>query len=169
VEREILKQVLSFLLEEYKGRIAAITGSDHRRESFNPDMSRESAVNGFAPQSMESTDGVDKFDILITTDVLAEGVNLQQCCHIINYDLPWNPMRLVQRHGQTDRIGSRHKEVFLRTIFPTDRLDALLDLEQRILDKLVLAARSLVLPPLLRENEEEDKFSLRQEKKLTSF
>ena len=130
-------------LAEYKDRIAAIIGSDHRRESFNPGMSRESAVNGFAPQSMESTNQSDKFDILITTDVLAEGVNLQQCCHIINYDLPWNPMRLVQRHGRIDRIGSRHKEVFLRTIFPIDRLDALLDLEQRILDKLTLATRSI--------------------------
>ena len=130
-------------LTEYKGRIAAIIGSDHKRERFNPGMSRESAVNGFAPQSMESTNQSDNFDILITTDVLAEGVNLQQCCHIINYDLPWNPMRLVQRHGRVDRIGSRHKEVFLRTIFPTDRLNALLDLEQRILDKLTLAARSI--------------------------
>ncbi len=130
-------------LTEYKGRIAAIIGSDHKRERFNPGMSRESAVNGFAPQSMESTNPSDDFDILITTDVLAEGVNLQQCCHIINYDLPWNPMRLVQRHGRVDRIGSQHKEVFLRTIFPTDRLDALLDLEQRILDKLALAARSI--------------------------
>ena len=52
-------------------------------------------------------------------------------------------MRLVQRHGRIDRIGSRHKEVFLRTIFPIDRLDALLDLEQRILDKLTLAAKSI--------------------------
>ena len=130
-------------LTEYKGRIAAIIGSDHRRKRFNPGMSRELAVNGFAPQSMESTNQSDDFDILITTDVLAEGVNLQQCCHIINYDLPWNPMRLVQRHGRIDRIGSRHKEVFLRTIFPTDRLDALLDLEQRILNKLTLAARSI--------------------------
>lgn len=129
-------------LAEYKGRIAAITGSGHKKESFNPGMSRESAVNGFAPKSMESNHS-DDYDILITTDVLAEGVNLQQCCHIINYDLPWNPMRLVQRHGRIDRIGSLHKEVFLRTIFPTDRLDALLNLEQRILDKLALAARSI--------------------------
>ena len=130
-------------LAEYKGRIAAIIGSDHKRKRFNPGMSRELAVNGFAPQSMEATNQSDEFDILITTDVLAEGVNLQQCCNIMNYDLPWNPMRLVQRHGRIDRIGSRHKEVFLRTIFPTDRLDALLDLEQRILDKLALAARSI--------------------------
>ena len=129
-------------LKEYGGRIAAVIGSDHRRKSFNPGMGREAAVQGFAPQSMESK-RPDDYDILITTDVLAEGVNLQQCCHIINYDLPWNPMRLVQRHGRIDRIGSCHREVFLRTIFPADKLDALLGLEQRILDKLALAARSI--------------------------
>ena len=135
-------------LVEYRGRIAAVIGSDHRRERFNPGMGRETAVQGFAPQSMESARS-DDYDILITTDVLAEGVNLQQCCHIINYDLPWNPMRLVQRHGRIDRIGSHHKEVFLKTIFPADRLDALLGLEQRILNKLALAARSIgVVSPI---------------------
>src|SRR5664280_1073958 len=60
----------------------------------------------------------DRFDIVVSTDVLSEGVNLQQARHIVNYDLPWNPMRLVQRHGRIDRIGSRYAEVFLRCIFP---------------------------------------------------
>jgi hypothetical protein len=90
------------------------------------------------------------FDILITTDVLAEGVNLQQCRHIINYDMPWNPMRLVQRHGRIDRIGSPHNRVHLRTIFPYDRLDDLLELEARILNKLAQAAASIGVgtPPI---------------------
>ena len=60
----------------------------------------------------------DKFDILVTTDVLAEGVNLQQARNIINYDLPWNPMRLVQRHGRIDRIGSPHRDVYRSLLFP---------------------------------------------------
>ena len=62
---------------------------------------------GFAPRSTEAPPRHDDdlYDILVTTDVLAEGVNLQQARHIINYDLPWNPMRLVQRHGRIDRIG----------------------------------------------------------------
>ena len=58
-------------------------------------------------------------------------MNLQQACNIVNYDLPWNPMRLVQRHGRIDRIGSRHPEVFLRCVFPDSRLDDLLGLEER--------------------------------------
>jgi len=107
------------------------------------------AVEQFAPESSGSRTGEDLVDILITTDVLAEGVNLQQCRHIVNYDMPWNPMRLVQRHGRIDRIGSKHKEIFLRTIFPADRLDALLHLEERIVNKLAMAASSVgVVSPI---------------------
>ena len=76
----------------------------------------------------------------MTTDVLSEGVNLQQARHIINYDLPWNPMRLVQRHGRIDRIGSKHGEVFLRCFFPDSRLDELLGLEERLHRKITQAA-----------------------------
>ena len=67
----------------------------------------------------------DEFDIVFTTDVLAEGFNLQQAGQMINYDLPWNPMRIVQRHGRIDRIGSKHDFVFLGLCFPSDHLEAL--------------------------------------------
>jgi hypothetical protein len=126
-------------LGAYRGRIVAVAGS---AVVETDDAGRQHAVSGFAPISTESN-SPDRFAILITTDVLAEGVNLQQCRHIINYDVPWNPMRLVQRHGRIDRIGSRHSRVFLRTIFPAERLDDLLDLEQRILQKIALAAASI--------------------------
>ena len=130
----------------YCDRIVSVSGSD---DSDEP--SRYEAVQGFAPVSMEAPVGndADRYDLMISTDVLAEGVNLQQCRHIINYDMPWNPMRLVQRHGRIDRIGSPHGKVFLRTIFPTDRLDRLLKLEQKILDKLAMAAASVgVVAPI---------------------
>lgn len=127
-------------LAAYRGRIVAVAGSIN----VEPDeVGRQHAVAGFAPISSEAIDAADRFDILIATDVLAEGVNLQQCRHIINYDVPWNPMRLVQRHGRVDRIGSPHNRVFLRTIFPADRLDQLLRLEQRIMQKIALAAASV--------------------------
>lgn len=127
-------------LAEYRGRIASAAGQERRHG-----ISREDAVFGFVPKSSEAPAGrdEDRFDILISTDVLAEGVNLQQCRNIINYDLPWNPMRLVQRHGRIDRIGSLHPDVFVRCFFPDKQLDALLDLENRIRRKLAQAAASI--------------------------
>ena len=85
----------------------------------------------------------DEYDLLLTTDVLAEGVNLQQAGRIINYDLPWNPMRLVQRHGRIDRIGSRHRDIYLACFFPATRLDELLKLEETIQKKIAFAAVSV--------------------------
>ncbi|MGD9878714.1 MAG: helicase-related protein [Reyranella sp.] len=126
-------------LAAYKGRLAAATGG----VTF-ASMSRDQAVAHFAPVSTEQPGKTaDLYDILVATDVLAEGLNLQQARHIINFDMPWNPMRLVQRHGRIDRIGSAHDEVFLRTVFPDDRLNDLLDLEDRILQKLARAAASI--------------------------
>ena len=133
-------------LAPYQGRLTAVSGS----HTFGG-VSKDDAVLGFAPVSMQAGPGEDddRYDIMITTDILAEGVNLQQCRHIVNYDVPWNPMRLVQRHGRIDRINSPHRRVFLRTIFPTDRLDELLNLETRILGKLAMAAASVgVIAPL---------------------
>lgn len=138
-------------LADYKGRIAPpIMGSyakthERGRTGGVDQRGRASTIAGFAPQTAgprndagEAT-AKDEFDILFTTDVLAEGVNLQQACQMINYDLPWNPMRIVQRHGRVDRIGSKHDYVYLGLFFPAERLDALLDLEERLERKLALA------------------------------
>jgi superfamily II DNA/RNA helicase len=124
----------------YRGRMASVAGSDSRRG-----VAREAAIYGFAPESAGAPPGRrdDRFDLVLCTDVLAEGMNLQQCRNIINFDMPWNPMRLVQRHGRIDRIGSRHDRVFLRTYFPDKQLDALLNLEERVRRKLAQAAASV--------------------------
>ncbi len=124
----------------YRGRMASVAGSDARGG-----VTREAAVYGFAPESSGAPPArrEDRFDLLLCTDVLAEGMNLQQCRNIINFDMPWNPMRLVQRHGRIDRIGSKHHRVFLRTFFPDRQLDALLNLEQRVRSKLAQAAASV--------------------------
>ena len=125
----------------FRGRLAATCGSPDEAEVLDSDR----AAWGFAPRTAAPdnyTDG-DRFDLLIATDVLAEGVNLQQCRNIINYDLPWNPMRLVQRNGRIDRLLSQHKRVFLRTFFPDELLDSLLKLEERVRRKLALAAASV--------------------------
>lgn len=127
-------------LRPYFGRMASVAGNESRRG-----ITREAAVFGFAPESSEAPPArrQDLFDLLFCTDVLAEGMNLQQSRNIINFDLPWNPMRLVQRHGRIDRIGSRHDRVFLRTFFPDKQLDTLLNLELRVRRKLAQAAASI--------------------------
>ena len=74
--------------------------------------------------------------ILITTDVLAEGVNLHQSNIILNYDLPWNPTRVMQRAGRINRIGTRHDEIYSYNFFPTTTSDAHLGLKDNIVNKL---------------------------------
>ena len=121
--REELAKVIALdvRLAPYKDRLVAVAGSVNVEPT---EYGRQRAVASFAPISTEAIDAPDLFDILVATDVLAEGVNLQQCRNIINFDVPWNPMRMVQRHGRIDRIGSPHSRVQLRTIFPADRLDS---------------------------------------------
>lgn len=127
-------------LAPYRRRLASVSGADIRHG-----IRQDAALHGFAPVSTNAPSGAaeDRFDLLLCTDVLAEGMNLQQCRNVVNYDLPWNPMRLVQRHGRVDRINSPHKKVFLRTFFPDAQLDALLDLEARVRRKLAQAAASV--------------------------
>ncbi len=131
-------------LSAYAGRFEIVVGSGK-----GEDINKADAAARFAPDTAGKPGDNDETDILISTDVLAEGVNLQQARHIINYDMPWNPMRLVQRHGRIDRIGSQHNRVFMRTIFPANRLDALLGLEERISQKIAMAAASVgVVSPI---------------------
>lgn len=138
-------------LADYRGRVAqpimgAYAKTHARGRSGGVDQSgRAAMIAEFAPKTAGERDAQgepksrDLYDILFTTDVLAEGVNLQQAGNMINYDLPWNPMRIVQRHGRIDRLGSEHDYVHMRLFFPTQRLETLLDLEQRLKDKLALA------------------------------
>jgi len=141
VEEHILKVVeRAPRLAMYRGRVASISGKDVRSG-----IPREKALHGFAPISTGALPPYteDRFDLLLCTDVLAEGMNLQQCRNVVNYDLPWNPMRLVQRHGRVDRILSPHSRVFLRTFFPDAQLDEMLNLEERVRRKLAQAAASV--------------------------
>jgi hypothetical protein len=138
-------------LADYRGRLAppilgAYASTQKRGASGGVDQGgRASTIAGFAPRTAGALSDAgeplhaDEFDLIITTDVLAEGVNLQQAAQIVNYDLPWNPMRIVQRHGRVDRIGSQHETVDLGLFFPSKRLDVLLGLERTLERKLAQA------------------------------
>ena len=120
-------------LADFKGRLpTAVFGS---KTGIDQEQ-RARVLAGFAPETAGKPGSEDRYDLLFSTDVLSEGVNLQQAGRIVNYDLPWNPMRIVQRHGRIDRIGSNHPRVFLDCFFPAANLDRLLELETRLHDKL---------------------------------
>jgi superfamily II DNA or RNA helicase len=106
----------------------------------------------FAPRAMRAEVAPeDQLDLLISTDVLSEGINLQDADTLINYDLHWNPVRLIQRAGRIDRIGSVHEEIHIASFMPERGLEAGLGLEtvlrRRIQEFLeVFGGDSAVLP-----------------------
>ena len=128
-------------LISYRGRVAEAIRSTEGASDH-----RDHTIASFAPKTTGTPTSKDLYDILITTDVLAEGVNLHQAGRVINYDLPWNPMRLVQRHGRVDRIGSAHTRVEIDVFAPAARLDAMLKLMAKIEKKLGLAHAALGVP-----------------------
>ena len=105
---------------------------------------RTAALSRFAPDTVveagyEPPDG--EVDLLLSTDVLSEGQNLQQAQAVISYDMPWNPQRVVQRNGRVIRLRSPHEEVFLTTMLPAPgELERLLGLEARIQGKIKAAS-----------------------------
>lgn len=113
-------------------------GDPHIRriDSGNHPDERGHILGLFAPvASGREADG-EPIDVLISTDVLSEGQNLQDCGVLINYDLTWNPIRLVQRNGRIDRLGSPHESIAIYNLFPEDELESLLRLVERLTDRI---------------------------------
>lgn len=91
----------------------------------------------FSPESKERDDTCPKLDgcdidILIATDCISEGQNLQDCDMVVNYDIHWNPVRIVQRFGRIDRIGSKNDSIQLVNYWPNVNLDKYLNLKDRV-------------------------------------
>jgi ERCC4-related helicase len=94
-------------------------------------------------------------DILIATDCLSEGQNLQDCDYLVNYDIHWNPVRIIQRMGRIDRIGSPNKKIKGINFWPSESIESYLDLQKRVEEKM--AAMTLAgseVPAFSEEHEE---------------
>jgi superfamily II DNA/RNA helicase len=92
--------------------------------------------------------------LLITTDVLSEGLNLQEASVVVHLDYPWNPARLDQRIGRVRRLGSRHHVVTVYALAPPAPAERLLRIDERLRDKLRVAQRTIgvaghILPSLV--------------------
>ncbi len=100
-----------------------------------------SILAAFAPRASERPDDLaeeGELDLLIATDCISEGQNLQDCDWLINYDIHWNPVRIIQRFGRIDRIGSPNEHVQLVNFWPNMELEEYLRLEQRVSGRMVL-------------------------------
>ena len=116
-------------------------GEPHIRRMDSGADARERArlVAEFAPHANHKPEmaGTDReIDILISTDVLSEGQNLQDCGILVNYDLHWNPTRMVQRAGRIDRIGTSFDTLWVHNMFPDDGLEKLLGLVESLSQKI---------------------------------
>ena len=137
----------------------------HRIDGSSTQLHRSDVLKRFAPYYNESSsinlarDGKHEIRVLISTDILAEGLNLQDATRIINYDIHWNPVRLMQRIGRVDRrmdpaveerIVADHPElkefrgkVAFWNFLPPDELDELLRLFKRVTNKVFVISRTM--------------------------
>lgn len=118
---------------------AKITGSNQNRTTLDIDHSFNSILINFSPRSKERKNKhAPEIDILIATDCISEGQNLQDCDTLINYDIHWNPVRIIQRFGRIDRIGSSNKEIQLINFWPQLSLDDYINLKNRVESKMLM-------------------------------
>ncbi len=99
-------------------------------------------LTNFSPISKErdkiTPDSTNEIDLLIGTDCISEGQNLQDCDYVVNYDIHWNPVRIIQRFGRIDRLGSRNKVIQLVNFWPNMELEEYINLESRVSGRMVL-------------------------------
>jgi len=121
---------------------ALVTGAG-RNQVTSPKLRKDlaSVLTTFSPRSKERPEelaGEGELDLLIATDCISEGQNLQDCDWLINYDIHWNPVRIIQRFGRIDRIGSPNSRIQLVNFWPNMELEEYINLEQRVSGRMVL-------------------------------
>ncbi len=129
---------LTPLAKELKLNMATVSGSSTDTTCGTNNFG--DILNRFAPKARTDKEGIDdEIDLLIATDCISEGQNLQDCDTVLNYDIHWNPVRIIQRFGRIDRIGSRNRTVKMINYWPTEDMEAYLRLQSRVESRMALA------------------------------
>lgn len=120
-----------------------VTGKDTPKSTLGAGYDFQSILTLFSPRSKEKQlvmpEEKGEIDILIGTDCISEGQNLQDCDYLINYDIHWNPVRIIQRFGRIDRIGSPNASIQLVNYWPDISLDEYIRLKERVESRMVIA------------------------------
>jgi hypothetical protein len=132
-----------FLLQEKHLHTGKVTGSDSPKSTLKKSYDFQSLLTLFSPLSKEKASVLPKeageIDLLIGTDCISEGQNLQDCDYVINYDIHWNPVRIIQRFGRIDRIGSKNSQIQLVNYWPDITLDEYINLKERVERRMIIA------------------------------
>ena len=128
---------LEYLNGELGINIAMVSG-DETHTTTDTNKFNDILTN-FAPTARNRGKGNADIDLLIATDCISEGQNLQDCDTVLNYDIHWNPVRIIQRFGRIDRIGSRNEAVHMVNYWPTLDMDVYLRLKDRVQARMALA------------------------------
>ena len=135
---EYLYENLSDLAAELNLNMAMVSGDVTRTQSRPNNFN--AILTNFAPRARgRAEEGSNEIDLLIATDCISEGQNLQDCDTVLNYDIHWNPVRIIQRFGRIDRIGSRNKSVRMINYWPTEDMEVYLRLQSRVEARMALA------------------------------
>ena len=129
--------VSMYMKDKYGLNTAVITGTiDGRTTIKDFPATLNNVLTCFSPVSKDRDvlmpNSRNEIDILIATDCISEGQNLQDCDYLVNYDIHWNPVRIIQRFGRIDRIGSRNKVIQLVNFWPDLTLDDYINLKSRV-------------------------------------
>ena len=137
----LYKHLHDWATETLKIKCAVVTGTTNKTSLGRSDFNE--ILTNFSPISKErvavdTEEDAPEIDLLIATDCISEGQNLQDCDYLINYDIHWNPVRIIQRFGRIDRIGSRNEKVHLVNFWPTPELDEYINLKPRVEARMAL-------------------------------
>lgn len=143
----LYEHVSVYIKEKYGLNTAVITGSiDGKTTIKNFKATLNNVLTCFSPISKDKAvllpDSNDEIDILIATDCISEGQNLQDCDCVINYDIHWNPVRIIQRFGRVDRIGSKNESIQLVNFWPDMDLDEYINLKGRVETRMKISIMS---------------------------
>jgi hypothetical protein len=131
------------LQQRHSLHTARVVGSDRPKSTLGRRMDFQDLLTLFSPMSKEKAlllpDEQSEIDLLIATDCISEGQNLQDCDYLINYDIHWNPVRIIQRFGRIDRIGSKNASIQLVNYWPDISLDEYIRLKERVESRMVIA------------------------------